>query len=84
MKAHISEDVTKLNRENERLTGIVQARLLEFHQKGLAEGSKAMAGVVYEKATDTSKSYEERINDIIGFCKTGLKIKTDERKEKNE
>lgn len=77
MKAHISESRTKLE-------AAIKARLLEYKQSGLAEGCKAVSTVIYEKATDESKSYEERIRDIISFCETGLAIKTVENAVEKE
>lgn len=77
MKAHISESRTKLE-------AAIKARLLEYKQSGLAEGCKAISTVIYEKATDESRSYEERIRDIISFCETGLAIKGEEKAMKKE
>ena len=84
MKAHISDESIRLKETNEKLTSLVQAKLLEQRQNGLAEGCKAISKVVYDKATDESKSYEERIRDIIIFCETGLTIKTEEEENKSE
>ena len=77
MKAHISESRTKFE-------AAIKARLLEYKQSGLAEGCKAVSTIIYEKATDESRSYEERIRDIISFCETGLAIKTGENVVKKE
>lgn len=44
----------------------------EIHNKGLLAGSKAMCSVICAKAEDESKSPEERLADIIRFCKISL------------
>lgn len=75
MKARISDSETRAKLE-------IEAKLLEVRQAGLAMGAKAISGVVYEKATDESKTYEERIKDIIQFCSVGLNIKTNNKENK--
>lgn len=74
MKARISDSETKMKFE-------IETKLLKIRQAGLAAGAKAISAVVYEKATDESKSFEERINDIKKFCEVGLAIKQNEVEE---
>lgn len=74
MKAHITA-------QDEIATNEIQTKLLKVKQDGLAVGAKAISKVVYDKATDESKSYEDRIHDIITFCATGLAIKTEKEGE---
>lgn len=84
MKAHISDESIRPKETNEKLTSLVQAKLLEQRQNGLAEGCKAVSKVVYDKATDESKTYEDRIRDIITFCEIGLAIKTEDKENAGE
>ena len=65
MKAHISNTDEKLSLE-------IQTRLLKIRQDGLIQGAKAISKVVYDKATDESKTFEERIEDIKKFCLVSL------------
>ena len=74
MKAHISDSDTIGKME-------IQTKLLQIRQEGLATGTKAVSKVIYDKATDESKTYEERIADIIKFCKVGLAIKEKEEEK---
>ena len=46
--------------------------LRDTHRNGLLQGSKAMCAVIYEKAIDSSRTYEDRIADIITFCEISL------------
>ena len=52
--------------------------------QGLIAGSKAICGVVLEKAKNEEKSVEERLHDIIDFCEVSLGVaKENEIKEVN-
>lgn len=75
MKAHISDTDTNYELK-------IRTELLKVKQSGLAIGTKAISQVIYNKATDESKSCEERLEDIIKFCQIGLAIKTEG--ERNE
>lgn len=46
--------------------------LKETHRNGLLQGSRAMCSVILTKANDTTKTPDERIEDIIKFCKVSL------------
>lgn len=50
---------------------------------GLRAGSKAMCGVILEKATDRTKSDKQKLKDIVSFCKRSLGIEK-KFKEANE
>lgn len=39
---------------------------------GMVQAGKAICKVICDKASDTNKSPEERIDDIIKFCKVSL------------
>jgi len=47
-------------------------RLEEQFKRGLLQGSYAITKVVYDRATDENKTVDERLENIIAFCKTGL------------
>ena len=47
----------------------------EQFQSGLAQGTYAACKVLHDKATDESKTPEERIRTIVQFCETFLKGK---------
>lgn len=44
-------------------------------RNGLTQGMYAACKVISEKATDESKSAEERIQDIVKFCNTAIVAK---------
>lgn len=54
------------------------------HRNGLAQGTYAACKVVYDKAVDESKTYEERINSIKKFCETFLNNKIGKAVENQE
>lgn len=45
---------------------------------GLRQGTTAICAVVRDKASDTEKSVEERLDDIIRFCNVSLNSKEQE------
>ena len=53
----------------------LQEKLKEQYLRGLTVGSKAIAGVVYQKATEQDLPAEEKLAAIIAFCEPSLKIK---------
>ena len=52
----------------EKLTAEFEKQFKKIHTEGLTQGSKAMCAVILAKATDESKTYEERITEIVRFC----------------
>lgn len=46
--------------------------LKDTFTRGLLQGSKAIAKVVFDKANDESKTLEERIAEIKRFCSVSL------------
>lgn len=68
MNAHISEQETKMH-------DAIVSNLRKARHAGLANGAKAVSGVILELATDTTKSETERLQAIIQFCQKGLAIK---------
>jgi hypothetical protein len=69
LKAHISKEETDKALEKAIKEQLDKARFI-----GLAIGAKSISKVVMDKATDESKTAEEKIADIIEFCKVGLGI----------
>lgn len=53
---------------------VVTGGLQRQHSAGIAQGAYAMCRVVLDKATDESKSIEQRLKDVIDFCKTCAKL----------
>ena len=47
---------------------VVTGGLRKQHSAGIAQGAYAMCKVVLDKATDESKTIEQRLNDVIAFC----------------
>lgn len=45
-------------------------------RSGIAQGTYAACKVMYDKAMDTTKGAEERLNDIIAFCKPVIEAVT--------
>lgn len=70
MKAHITEQETQLH-------DALVSNLRKARQAGLANGAKAVSGVILKFATDTTISEHERLQAIIQFCRKGLDIKED-------
>lgn len=63
---------------NEFLEAKFRECLENVRMSSLAAGAIAMCHVIQDKATDESKSAEERLADIIEFCETSLKKKEEE------
>lgn len=49
---------------------VVTDGLRKQHTAGIAQGAYAVSKVILEKATDENKTAEERLADIIAFCRT--------------
>lgn len=49
---------------------VVTDGLRKQHSLGIAQGAYAICKVVLDKAEDSKRSAEERLADIITFCKT--------------
>lgn len=64
----------------------VEPTTQKVRDTALVEGSKAICGVILQKAEDAKMTYKERIQDIISFCKTSLGIskKYKERAKAND
>lgn len=53
---------------------VVTGGLQKQHTAGVAQGAYAMCKVVLDKATDESKTVEQRLDDVIAFCKICTKL----------
>lgn len=53
---------------------VVTGGLKKQHTAGVAQGAYAMCKVVLDKATDESKTAEQRLEDVIAFCKICTKL----------
>lgn len=60
----------------------VESKMLQVLQNvqrsSLAAGAIAMCKVIRDKATDESKTIEERLADVVAFCETSLNKKESE------
>ena len=62
------------------LTVALEKQFKRNRDAALLTGSKAICGVVLNKAKDKTISNQEKLNDIIGFCERCLDI-TEKSKE---
>lgn len=53
---------------------VVTDGLRKQHTAGVAQGAYAMCNVVLAKATDENKSAEQRLTDVIEFCRICTKM----------
>jgi len=74
----------KINNETE-LKAYIEEQLRTHFTRGLSQGSKAICGVVLEKAKANSGSAEEKIADIVKFCEVSLGLsKRDNGEQRGE
>lgn len=59
----------------QKLKGLVEAKLQEVYSEGLSVGGKAVAKMICDKALDESKSEHDRLLDVIKACITTLGAK---------
>ena len=48
---------------------VVTGGLQKQHTAGIAQGAYAMCKVILDKATNEAKPVEQRLEDVIAFCK---------------
>lgn len=63
---------------------VVTDGLRKQHTTGIAQGAYAMCKVVLDKATAKEKTADERLKDIIAFCKICTKTADDIAEQTNE
>ena len=51
---------------------VVTGNLRKQHTAGAAQGAYAMCKVIRDKATDETKTVEQRLEDVVGFCNVCL------------
>lgn len=61
------------NKTEKQLREAFNEGFKKAHTSGLLQGTKAISKVVLDKATDTRKTPDERLADIIKFCEVSLK-----------
>lgn len=59
---------------NQVFRRVVASGLQKQHTAGIAQGAYAMCRVILDKATDETKTVEQRLEDIIAFCKVCTKL----------
>lgn len=57
-----------------KLRDALEVTAKKIRDSGLRAGSKAICGVILDKAEDKTKTDSEKINDIIDFCERSLGI----------
>lgn len=62
----------EISRSNLLLKHEIQKRLKEAHIQAMKTTANAINTVIYNKATDETKTAEERLEDIIKFCKVTI------------
>ncbi len=53
---------------------VVTGGLQRQHTAGVAQGAYAMCKVILDKATDETKTAEQRLEDVIAFCRICTKL----------
>lgn len=66
--------------KQEALVAAFKKGLKEQYHRGLLDGTRAFTKVIYDKATDETKSVEERLQDVVQFAKVSLNIDDAARK----
>lgn len=64
-----------MNKNQEKqLNKEIREQMQKVRDSGLLAGSKAICGVVLEKAKDSTKTEHEKLQDIIEFCERSLGV----------
>ena len=63
-----------MENKQETLVAAFKKGLKEQYHRGLLDGTRAFTKVIYDKATDETKSVEERLRDVVQFAKVSLNI----------
>ncbi len=83
----IKEMITIARKHNDKefsdtIKAHIQHTLKERQDFGLAQGTYAACKVVYDKATAGGKSAEDKLDDIIAFCRPILDMVAREAADK--
>ena len=73
MAKHNDKEFQDRIKAQERIKMTLRENLEKQFRNGITQGMYAACKVISDKASDETKTYEERINDIITFCKPALK-----------
>ena len=65
----------------ERLQMSFRMRLEEQFRNGIAQGMYAACKVINDRANAEGKTPEEKLQNIIDFCQTGLRVKAATKKK---
>lgn len=64
-----------MNKNQEKqLNKEIREQMQKIRDSGLLAGSKAICGVVLERAKDGTKTEHERLQNIIDFCERSLGV----------
>lgn len=70
---------------DEKTTKFLKQKMTEELKKarhtGLVAGSKAICSVILEKSTAANLSVEERLGEVIKFCKVSLSQEDNDKKK---
>ena len=69
-----------MENKQEALVAAFKKGFKEQYRRGLLDGTRAFTKVIYDKATDETKSVEERLQDVVQFAKVSLNIDDAARK----
>jgi len=73
MAKHNDREFQERIKAQERIKMTLRENLEKQFRNGITQGMYAACKVISDKASDETKAYEERINDIIAFCQPALK-----------
>lgn len=70
----------KLNKKTkEEISRLIEKEAYKIRDNAFLVGSKALCGVVLEKAKDKTRTESERLIDIIDFCERSLGVANNRR-----
>ena len=73
MAKHNDKEFQDRIKAQEKIKMTLRNNLEKQFRNGITQGLCATCKVIYDKATDEGRTFEERVNAIIAFCETALK-----------
>lgn len=73
MAKHNDKEFQDRIKAQEKVKMALRNNLEKQFRNGIAQGVYAVCKAIFDKASDESKTFEERINSIIAFCEPTLK-----------
>lgn len=73
MAKHNDKEFQDRIKAQERIKMALRENLEKQFRNGITQGMYAACKVIFDKASDESRSHEERIKDIVTFCEPALK-----------